>query len=66
MSQLQIFIIFHRQDVFKDDINPPEPERTDFRSVTMKDFNQPDFQHIPPPPTKVCLNLNAFFMNIHA
>ena len=53
MSHLKFFIIFHRQDVFKDDINPPEPERTDFRSVTMKDFNQPDFQHIPPPPTKV-------------
>lgn len=40
------------QDVFKDDINPPQPEPTDFRSVTMADYNKPEFKHVPPAPTK--------------
>lgn len=42
-----------RQDVFKDDINPPQPEPTDYRSMTMADYNIPGFKHVPPAPTKV-------------
>ncbi|XP_033750691.1 sperm-associated antigen 8-like [Pecten maximus] len=40
------------QEVFRDDINPPEPETTDFRSVTMKDFNKEEFKHVKPAPTR--------------
>ena len=48
------FFFFFRQDVFRDDINPPQPEPTDFRSMTMADYNIPEFKHVPPAPTKVC------------
>ncbi|XP_052796395.1 sperm-associated antigen 8-like [Mya arenaria] len=40
------------QQVFRDDINPPEPEPLDYKSVTAKDFNKDDFKHVPPKPTK--------------
>ncbi|KAH3843966.1 sperm-associated antigen 8-like [Dreissena polymorpha] len=40
------------QDVFKDDINIPQPEPLDYKSVTAKDFNKDDFVHVPPKPTK--------------
>lgn len=40
------------QEVFRDDINDPEPEPLDYKSVTAKDFNKDDFKHVPPKPTK--------------
>ena len=39
--------------MFADELNPPEPEPIDFRSVTMKDFNKPEFISKKPVPTKV-------------
>ncbi|XP_060576902.1 sperm-associated antigen 8-like [Ruditapes philippinarum] len=40
------------QEVFVDDINPPQPEPLDYKSVTAKDFFNDDFVHVPPKPTK--------------
>ncbi|KAL4228274.1 Sperm-associated antigen 8 [Mactra antiquata] len=40
------------QEVFKDDLNPPEQEPLDYKSVTAKDFNIEGFEHVPPQPTK--------------
>ncbi|XP_045156606.2 sperm-associated antigen 8-like [Mercenaria mercenaria] len=40
------------QEVFVDDINPPQPEPLDYKSVTANDFNIEGFQHVPPKPTK--------------
>ncbi|KAL3866082.1 hypothetical protein ACJMK2_043420 [Sinanodonta woodiana] len=48
----QMFLEQVVQEVFKDDLNPSPPEPTDYRSVTMKDFNKEDFVHRPPQPTK--------------
>ncbi|WAR00327.1 SPAG8-like protein [Mya arenaria] len=44
--------LIYIQQVFRDDINPPEPEPLDYKSVTAKDFNKDDFKHVPPKPTK--------------
>ena len=50
---LNIIHFSNSQEVFKDEINPPQPEATDFNSVTMKDFNKPEFVHQKPAPTRV-------------
>lgn len=43
--------VFDSQEVH-DEFNEPPPE-ADFRSVTMADFNKPDFVSIKPKPTAV-------------
>lgn len=54
-------VIFFREELFKDDINPPEPEPLDYKSVTAKDFNIDSFRHVPPKPTKVsAINSKCF------
>lgn len=45
--------------MFADELNPPEPEPIDFRSVTMKDFNKPEFISKKPVPTKVKNRLSS-------
>ncbi|KAK3096671.1 hypothetical protein FSP39_002263 [Pinctada imbricata] len=40
------------KEVFVDELTAPQAEPTDFRSVTMKDFNKPEFVHKRPAPTK--------------
>lgn len=47
------YFVSNRREVFADELNPPEPEPLDFRSVTMKDFNKPEFVSKKPVPTKV-------------
>jgi hypothetical protein len=47
-------LFYCSQEVFVDDINPPQPEPLDYKSVTAKDFFNDDFVHVPPKPTKVC------------
>ena len=51
----ECFVLLYRKEVFSDEISPSEAEVTDFRSVTMKDFNKPEFVHKRPAPTRVSL-----------
>lgn len=53
------YFVSNRREVFADELNPPEPEPLDFRSVTMKDFNKPEFVSKKPVPTKV-LHVHVF------
>jgi len=48
----QMFMEQAIQEVFKADTDPDGPEPLDYKSVTAKDYNIDDFQHVPPKPTK--------------
>ena len=50
--------------MFADELNPPEPEPIDFRSVTMKDFNKPEFISKKQVPTKVNKTASLLPINI--
>ncbi|XP_062599110.1 sperm-associated antigen 8-like [Saccostrea cucullata] len=53
-EELQKLMLLEKvgREVFSDELNPPQPEPTDFRSITMKDFNKPEFVSKKPVPTK--------------
>ena len=48
----------YRREVFNEELEESTPEPTDFRSVTMKDFNIEGFKSERPAPTQVRFNVN--------